>query len=71
MKSLKTKILLFCVCLIPLTVTDVLAQKTVIIRPEASNEVLINPGIGFQTFQRFNRLLPGLLEIPGAGNGQV
>lgn len=54
MKSLKIKILLFCTCLVPLTVTDVLAQKTVIIRPEASDEVLINPGIGFQTFQRFN-----------------
>ncbi|MGE5647401.1 MAG: DUF4832 domain-containing protein [Acidobacteriota bacterium] len=27
---------------------------TVIVRPKESNEILVNPGIGFTTFQRFN-----------------
>jgi len=30
------------------------AQGTVIVRPEEIEDVLINPGIGFMTFQRFN-----------------
>jgi hypothetical protein len=31
-----------------------LAQETVIVRPIEIDDVLINPGIGFMTFQRFN-----------------
>jgi hypothetical protein len=31
-----------------------LAQPTVIVRPKEIDDVLINPGIGFMTFQRFN-----------------
>ena len=30
------------------------AQKTVIVRPQEIDDVLVNPGIGFMTFQRFN-----------------
>jgi len=30
------------------------AQQTVIVRPNEIDDVLINPGIGFMTFQRFN-----------------
>jgi len=30
------------------------AQETVVVRPQEIDEVLINPGIGFMTFQRFN-----------------
>jgi hypothetical protein len=30
------------------------AQRTVVVRPTESDEVLVNPGIGFMTFQRFN-----------------
>ena len=30
------------------------AQQTVIVRPRETADVLINPGIGFMTFQRFN-----------------
>jgi len=30
------------------------AQETVIIRPNEIDDVLLNPGIGFMTFQRFN-----------------
>ncbi len=30
------------------------AQKTVIVRPKEIDDVLVNPGIGFMTFQRFN-----------------
>ncbi|MHC4119838.1 MAG: DUF4832 domain-containing protein [Planctomycetota bacterium] len=32
----------------------VLAQETVIVRPQEIDDVLTNPGIGFMTFQRFN-----------------
>src|ERR1035437_9350969 len=32
----------------------VFAQQTVIVRPKEIDDVLINPGIGFMTFQRFN-----------------
>src|ERR1041385_2929722 len=32
-----------------------LAQtETVVVRPEVSDEVLVNPGMGIETFQRFN-----------------
>ncbi len=31
-----------------------LSQKTVIVRPQEIDDVLVNPGIGFMTFQRFN-----------------
>jgi hypothetical protein len=34
--------------------TPVLAQETVIVRPQEIDDVLTNPGIGFMTFQRFN-----------------
>src|ERR1039457_5577222 len=30
------------------------AQQTVIVRPHEIDDVLINPGIGFMSFQRFN-----------------
>ncbi len=30
------------------------AQETIIVRPQELNDVLVNPGIGFMTFQRFN-----------------
>ena len=37
-------------------------NETVVIRPEASDEILVNPGMGITTFQRFNgqRLNQGL-----------
>lgn len=31
-----------------------LAQPTVVVRPQEIDDVLVNPGIGFMTFQRFN-----------------
>ncbi len=34
--------------------TQASAQETVIVRPQEIDDVLINPGIGFMTFQRFN-----------------
>jgi hypothetical protein len=37
-----------------LAVTPVLAQQIVTVRPKEIDEVLVNPGIGFMTFQRFN-----------------
>lgn len=33
---------------------SVFTQETVIVRPKEIDDVLINPGIGFMTFQRFN-----------------
>ncbi|PYT37375.1 MAG: hypothetical protein DMG45_25995, partial [Acidobacteria bacterium] len=33
---------------------QVSAQETVVVRPRETDDVLINPGIGFTTFQRFN-----------------
>lgn len=34
--------------------TDVFAQKTIYVRPIEIDDVLVNPGMGFTTFQRFN-----------------
>ena len=34
--------------------TDVTAQQTIIVRPKEIDDVLVNPGMGFMTFQRFN-----------------
>lgn len=34
--------------------SEVLAQKTIYVRPVEIDDVLTNPGIGFTTFQRFN-----------------
>jgi hypothetical protein len=31
-----------------------LSQEMVVVRPKEIDDVLINPGIGFMTFQRFN-----------------
>jgi len=30
------------------------ASDLIVVRPKESEEVLVNPGIGFTTFQRFN-----------------
>jgi hypothetical protein len=32
----------------------VVGQETVVVRPQEIDDVLVNPGIGFMTFQRFN-----------------
>ena len=34
--------------------TSAYAQQTVVVRPQEIDDVLLNPGIGFMTFQRFN-----------------
>ncbi len=39
------------------------AQQTMLVRPKEIDDVLVNPGIGFMTFQRFN----GDTLNPGAG----
>lgn len=44
----------FCVALISLCPIAVRSQETVVVRPEEIDDVLVNPGIGFMTFQRFN-----------------
>ena len=41
-------------CLFALTVFSAFAADTVIVRPKEIDDVLVNPGIGFITFQRFN-----------------
>lgn len=50
MEKFNSYLLVFCVIL--LTTIESTAQKT--IRPKEIDDVLINPGIGFMTFQRFN-----------------
>ncbi len=49
-----------------LTCLQLAAQKTVIVRPVQIDDVLNNPGIGFNTFQRFNgdELNPGMGGYP-------
>ena len=42
-----------CLAVLLLTVAAA-AQQTVIVRPHEIDDVLLNPGIGFMTFQRFN-----------------
>jgi hypothetical protein len=37
-----------------LCVAAAFAQDTVVVRPQEIDDVLVNPGIGFMTFQRFN-----------------
>jgi hypothetical protein len=44
----------FCVLLVLLCSLPVRSQQTVIVRPKEIDDVLVNPGIGFMTFQRFN-----------------
>lgn len=44
-----TPVLLIIACAAPLA-----AQQSVMVRPQEIDEVLVNPGIGFMTFQRFN-----------------
>jgi hypothetical protein len=41
-------------CILLLAAAPVPAQDTVVIRPREIDDVLVNPGIGFMTFQRFN-----------------
>lgn len=43
-------------CVVSLLVRggSLFAQETVTVRPQQIDEVLVNPGIGFMTFQRFN-----------------
>lgn len=42
------------VSLAVLFAVSVLAQDVAIVRPQEIDDVLVNPGVGFQTFQRFN-----------------
>ncbi len=41
-------------CLLILKVFPLFAADTVVVRPKEIDDVLVNPGIGFMTFQRFN-----------------
>jgi hypothetical protein len=50
MKALNSYLIVCCA--IALITSDLSAQKTV--RPKEIDDVLVNPGIGFMTFQRFN-----------------
>jgi hypothetical protein len=43
-----------CMILALLWAVPTRSQETVVVRPQESDEVLTNPGIGFMTFQRFN-----------------
>jgi len=56
-----------------LTTINIAAQETVVVRPQEIDDVLINPGIGFTTFQCFNGDYAGSAEngYPGVGGGFV
>src|ERR1044071_7436417 len=53
MKTLRTRSLMLVVALV-FQVSASAQIETVVIRPEETHEVLINPGMGITTFQRFN-----------------
>ena len=42
------------VVLMSVWATVATAQGTIVVRPQEIDDVLVNPGIGFMTFQRFN-----------------
>jgi len=42
------------VCVISIIASNISAQKVIRVTPKEINDVLINPGIGFNTFQMFN-----------------
>ena len=42
------------VLLASISVLPAFSQETVTVRPKGIDDVLVNPGIGFMTFQRFN-----------------
>ena len=46
----------YCLCIVLMSLGSLPArsQETVVVRPTVIDEVLVNPGIGFMTFQRFN-----------------
>jgi hypothetical protein len=50
-KSIKKLILIFAVLSV---IIDISAQETIIFRPKETDELLLNPGKGFTTFQCFN-----------------
>jgi len=43
-----------CILFFVLLVSSAAAQETVIVRPKPIDDVLVNPGMGIETFQRFN-----------------
>jgi hypothetical protein len=47
-------VLLVAIALSPLGVIPARAAETITVRPREIDDVLVNPGIGFMTFQRFN-----------------
>ena len=50
----KQRAILIILSAIILMISNLSAQKTIRVLPKEIDDVLINPGIGFQTFQRFN-----------------
>ena len=48
------KILLLALLVITLVVSGLAQDDAVIVRPKEIGDVLVNPGMGIQTFQRFN-----------------
>jgi hypothetical protein len=48
------KLLLTALCWLSLASSGLLGQGMLVVRPREIDDVLLNPGIGFNTFQRFN-----------------
>ena len=51
---IKSRRLILLTLLSAVIYSSVIAQETIYVRPVEIDDVLINPGIGFMTFQRFN-----------------
>ena len=44
----------YLICFLTSITGEILAQKTIYVRPNEIDDILTNPGMGFMTFQRFN-----------------
>jgi hypothetical protein len=50
----KQNFILIIICLIAVTTADLTGQRTIRVTPAEIDDILINPGMGFNTFQMFN-----------------
>src|SRR5215213_517583 len=53
-KGMYKRVAVVALILTALCRTGMAQTETVVVRPEESDEVLVNPGMGVETFQRFN-----------------
>ena len=49
----RTRTIVASTCAALLMVSHIVSAQTTIVRPTEINEILVNPGMGIETFQRF------------------